>query len=75
MSNIDINDGYYHYTVEFTDVDFIIDAELYLNAPNISDAIAEIFDDEFITPTELESVKRIEIVNYCGETDTFETFV
>jgi len=67
MSDINIEDGCYHYTVGFNDVNFEIDIELYLGAPNIAEAINEAFGGDFVDISELGSVTYIEITNYCAD--------
>ncbi len=64
MSDINITDGFYHYSMTFTDVSFELDVELYLTAIDVSDAIEEAFEGDFLETSELETVKYIEITNY-----------
>ncbi len=67
MTNINIKNGYYHYTVKFNDVEFIIDADLYLSAGDILEAIKEVFEDNFIDVSEINTITHIDIVNYSKE--------
>jgi hypothetical protein len=67
MKDINISTGYYHYCVEFNDVAFKIDAELYLNADNIPEAIEEAFEGDFLDVSELETVTFIDITNYSED--------
>lgn len=67
MTDINIKEGYYHYTVGFNDVGFAIDVELYLSAGEITAAIDEAFEGDFVDISELSTVTSIDIVNYSEE--------
>jgi len=63
--SININNGYFYYSVSFCGVVWETETEMYLNADTIQEAIEEMFDGDLVEQ-DLASISVLEISNFLA---------